>query len=133
MQISKPRLIEPLIIVSIIIIGAFIFFNAKNVHLKFYNKTGEDIDSLIVAGTYVGKIKKDSATEFIQFKKLLFENGIPYDEITGIIKNRKVYKLNMGGFCASGKTMVQEAEFSFNISLRENDGKTFLILNNFYD
>lgn len=132
MQISKKRIITIAAIALISTIIIVVFVNLKNVHLKFYNKTGEDIDSLVVGETYIGKVKKDNSTKFIGFKKLMFDNGIPYDKITGIIKDKKYVKLSRSQ-CGSGRQIVSEGEFVFHIELwTGKDGITYLNLLNVY-
>jgi hypothetical protein len=89
MQISKERKIELFIVglLSLVILSSFI--NFKNIHVKFHNKTGEDLDSLIVAGTLIGHLKSNSSTEYIDFKEFRFDDDLPYEQISSIIIIKK--------------------------------------------
>lgn len=129
---SKSQKIELSIIALAAIIFLTVFLNLKNLHIKFYNKTGEDIDSLVVGDTYIGQIKKDSSTEFINFKGLLFDSGFPREKITAIINKKKLHHIN-GSWCASGRKMVTEGEIIYDIQIdSDKNGNPYLNLRNPY-
>jgi hypothetical protein len=130
MQISKQRKIELFIIslLSLIIIGYFI--NFRNVHVKFYNKTGENIDSLIIAETFIGHLKKDSSTESIDFKHFTFDDSIPYEQISAILNSKKSYQLNWS-WCGTGRNTESNGSYIFDLKkVIDEKGNTCFYLTN---
>ncbi|MNQ39585.1 hypothetical protein D3C85_532100 [compost metagenome] len=114
MQISKERKIELFIVglLSLIILSSFI--NFRNIHIKFHNKTGEDLDSLIVAGTLIGHLKSDGSTEYIDFKEFRFDDDLPYEQISSIINNKKIHQLNWS-WCGTGRNTKSKGSYSFDL------------------
>jgi len=94
MKLSKQRKTEILIFIILIVFGSILYLNFKNLHVKFYNKTGENIDSLVIAGTLIGDLKKEGSTKNIVFKQFVFDGSIPYEIISGKVKNKKIEQLN---------------------------------------
>ena len=86
MTLSKQRKTEIFILIILIIFGSIFYLNFKNLHVKFYNKTGENLDSLVIAGTLIGNLKDGNSTEYINYKEFLFDSGIPYEQMSGILR-----------------------------------------------
>ncbi|WP_426486646.1 hypothetical protein [Flavobacterium sp. 2] len=61
--------------------------------IKFYNKTGSDIDSLIIAKNFIGHLKNENSTTFLNFKKMNFGGDQTFREISGISNNKKLKEL----------------------------------------
>lgn len=128
MKLSKEKKIELFVIALACIIILTIFINFKGFHAKFYNKTGENLDSLVVAGTLIGDLKKDGSTKNIDFKQFVFDGSIPYEIISGKIKNKKIEQLNWS-WCGTDIKTQTKGSYIFDIkkALDEN-GNTCLYL-----
>jgi len=128
MKLSKEKKIELFVIALACIIILTIFINFKGFHAKFYNKTGENLDSLVVAGTLIGDLKKDGSTKNIDFKQFVFDGNIPYEIISGKIENKKIEQLNWS-WCGTGIETKSKGSYQFDIkkALDEN-GNTCLYL-----
>lgn len=128
MKLSKEKKIELFVIVLACIIILTIFINFKGFHAKFYNKTGENLDSLVVAGTLIGDLKNGSSTEYISFKEFLFDSDIPYEQISGFVNNKKLEEFNWSD-CGTERNRQSNGSYIFDIkkTLDEN-GKTCLFL-----
>jgi hypothetical protein len=128
MPLSKERRTEILIFIILIIIGFAFYLNYKNLHVKFYNKTGKDINSLVVAGTLIGHLKNGSSTEYIDFKNFTFDSTIPYEEINGIVNNKKLNQLNWS-WCGTGIETKSKGSYRFDIKTAlDEKGNTCLYL-----
>jgi hypothetical protein len=114
MPLSKQRKIELLIFIVLIIISFAFYLNYKNLHIKFYNKTGESIDSLVIAGTLIGHLKNNSSTEYVDYKEFLFDSGIPYEQISGLINNKKIEQFNWSD-CGTERNKESQGSYVFDI------------------
>lgn len=114
MQISKQRKIELFIIAFLSIIAVAIFLNYKNLHVKFYNKTGEDLDSLVVGEIFIGKIKNGTSTKYIDYKNFNFDDSLPYEQISGIINSKKLNQLNWS-WCGTGRNRQSKGSYVFDL------------------
>lgn len=56
MTTINKKVLIPIILVSIFCF--VVYLNHKNFQAKFFNKTGENIDSLMIGNTLIGKLKK---------------------------------------------------------------------------
>lgn len=128
MQISKQTKIGLFIITLLGFIIFIGFLNFRGFHAKFYNKTGKDLDSLVIAGTLIGDLKSDNSTKSIDFKQFVFDGDIPYEIISSKIKNKKVEQLNWSD-CGTNIEAQTKGSYTFDIkkTLDEN-GKTCLYL-----
>ena len=128
MQLYKERKIEMFvfILLSIIILSSFI--NYRNLHAKFYNKTGENIDSLVVAGTLIGHLKNNNSTEYIDFKDFLFDGSEPYEQISGYMNNKKTHQLNWS-WCGTERNRISKGSYVFDLRKKiDEKGNTCLYL-----
>ena len=128
MQLSKERKIELFVftLLSIVILSSFI--NFRNLHAKFYNKTGENIDSLVIGETLIGNVKNGSSTESINFKEFAFDGSEPYEQISGIINNKKVSQLNWS-WCGTERNKQSKGSYIFDIKKGiDDEGNTCLYL-----
>jgi len=113
MPLSKRRR-TGLLIFIILIIGFAFYLNYKNFHVKFYNKTGEDIDSLVIAGTLIGHLKNGNSTEYIDFKEFAFDSGIPYEQMSGVVQNKKLYQLDWSD-CGTERYTESKGSYIFDL------------------
>ncbi|SEN53681.1 hypothetical protein SAMN05444671_1778 [Flavobacterium sp. CF108] len=128
MKISKKRKIALFLITLLCIITLISYLNFRGFHAKFYNKTGKDLDSLVIAGTLIGDLKSDNSTKSIDFKQFVFDGNIPYEIISSKIKNKKVEQLNWSD-CGTNIEAQTKGSYTFDIkkALDEN-GNTCLYL-----
>lgn len=128
MQLLKQKKTEIIIFIILIIMGLLFYLNYKNLHVKFYNKTGEDIDSLVIAGTLIGFLKNGSSTEYIDFKEFAFDSGTPYEQMSGITKNKKLHQLNWSD-CGTERYAESKGSYIFDLKKEINyEGDTCLYL-----
>ncbi|MDR7208340.1 hypothetical protein [Flavobacterium piscis] len=128
MLLSKERKVELFVftLLSIIILSSFV--NFRSLHAKFYNKTGENIDSLVIGETLIGNIKNGSSTESINFKEFVFDGSEPYEQISGIINNKKVSQLNWS-WCGTERNKQSKGSYIFDLKKEIDDkGNTCLYL-----
>ena len=128
MKLSKQRKTEILIFSVLIIFGLIFYFNFKNLHVKFYNKTGENLDSLAIAGTLIGDLKKEGSTKNIAFKQFVFDGSIPYEIISSKINNKKIEQLNWS-WCGTNIEPKTKGSYIFDIKKTlDEKGNTCLYL-----
>ena len=128
MKLSKQRKIEIFILIILIIFGSIFYLNFKNFHVKFYNKTGENLDSLVIAGTLIGDLKKEESTKNIAFKQFIFDGSIPYEIISSKIKNKKIEQLNWSD-CGTNIEAQTKGSYIFDIKKAlDEKGNTCLYL-----
>ncbi|MBZ4036351.1 hypothetical protein K6T82_16380 [Flavobacterium sp. 17A] len=128
MQVSKPKIIQLslLALSSIIILTSFI--NFKGFHAKFYNKTGENLDSLMIAGTLIGNLKSNESTKSIVFKEFEFDGSIPYEKISANSNTKKLDMLHWS-WCGTERNTKSRGSYSFDIKKAlDNNGNTCLYL-----
>lgn len=128
MPISKQIKIGLFIITLFSFIIFISFLNFSGFHAKFYNKTGKNLDSLVIAGTLIGDLKSNNSTKSIDFKQFVFDGDIPYEIISSKIKNKKVEQLNWSD-CGTNLEAQTKGTYTFDIkkALDEN-GNTCLYL-----
>jgi hypothetical protein len=110
--IKKKTLIAIIILLSIFCV--VVFLNLRNFHAKFFNKTGENIDSLMIGNTLIGQLKKDGFTEYINFKEFEFDSGFPYENVSGKIK-KKLLKPNFWSDCGTERYSLSNGTYEFDI------------------
>lgn len=114
MQISKEIKIELFIISALSIIVLSSFVNFRSLHAKFHNKTGENLDSLVIAGTFIGHLESNSSTEYIDFKNFPFEDNLPYERISGILNGKKLTQFNWS-WCGTERERKSKGSYIFDI------------------
>src|ERR1022692_4030777 len=75
-----------LVLVVAVVVQSF----AQNLHIKFYNKTGHTVDSLVVGKTYVGKILADSSSDDIAYPEIVFFDDKPIELLTCISEGKRI-------------------------------------------
>ncbi|MBE8725211.1 hypothetical protein [Flavobacterium hungaricum] len=116
MTISKRKKTQFFISISVTIVLMAVVFNLKRFHAQFYNKTGENLDSLVIAGTFIGNLKNGESTKNIDFKEFEFDGATPYEEISGNSNNKK---LNMLHWSWCGTEIRQESNGSYNFDIKK--------------
>lgn len=103
----------------------------QNVTVKFYNKTGSDVDSLIVGSTFVGQIVKDNETDFLKFPNFHFDSGHPYETLKGIVGGKSLTQLDWSWCATSHYTRTAEGTYTFDlVVVKDQDGSRYLSLEN---
>lgn len=92
---------------------------SQSVKIKYYNKTGYDLDSLKLSNSNITALKNDSSTSYIQYPYLLFQDGHPYDDAPGIIPSLGK-KLCVSCMCGTGVMPIREGTFEYDITLVKN-------------
>jgi len=97
--------------------------------VKFHNKTGYDIDSLIVGTTSIGYLVKDSETDFLKFPGFNFDSGHPYETLKGIVQGKPLVQLNWSWSATANYTNTKEGTYTFDLVLvKGQDGTRYLNL-----
>ncbi len=73
----------------------------SGVRIKFYNRTGYGIDSLIVNQTYVGHLAKDSSSVYVAFPGLGFDTGMPMANVEAYLNGKKIITQHGLGRCGT--------------------------------
>jgi len=90
----------------------------QRLKITLYNKTGYDLDSVLLEGKYVGRIKKNDSIAVLNCKKIVIQGGKPADLAYGIIKDKKMDDSFLG-LCGVGCRNVTRGKFKFDITLVE--------------
>lgn len=98
-----------------------------DLNVKFYNKTGINIDSLVVGGTFVGFILNDSCSDYIKFSSFHFDSGIPRETIQAYLGERKI-KTVIQSRCATEWSAKAKGTLEFVIFLQKYGNRDNLIL-----
>ena len=123
----KQKIIATISLITICIASTHIAAG-QNLTVKLYNKTGYDIDSLIVGSTFVGRILKDNATAFLKFPNFYFDSGYPYEKLKGIIQGESLSQLNWS-WCATEHYTKTEGIFTFDlVVVKDKDDNRYLRL-----
>lgn len=108
-----------------------------NTDVKFYNKTGEDIDSLIIGKTFIGYLKNESATAFLDIKQFQTEGILPIGELSGISKKTQLTAVPFYGipldWCGTGRSADYKSPNTFDVIKTNNDGSSSLYLIEHYE
>lgn len=89
---------------------------SQNVKVKYYNKTGYDLDSVKFSNSSISILKNDSSTNFINYPYFLFQDGRPYNDAPGKIASLGK-KICTSCLCATGVTPVTKGTFEYDIVL----------------
>jgi len=101
----------------------------KNVSIKFYNKTGQDIDSLVIGDTYIGHLSNNGSTEFLQFKEFHFDSGIPYENLTGNI-HTNVFSQFYWSWCGTERYIKTNGSYTFDLKAKPGIDTVWMYLTN---
>ena len=61
----------------------------QNIHIKVFNKTGYDLDSVSFDHFYLGKISKDSTVFISNIIEITMQGDVPLHRPFGIIEGKK--------------------------------------------
>ena len=101
----------------------------SNLTVKIYNKTGHDIDSLIVGATFIGHLSIGDSTNLIRFRKFHFDSGYPYETVKGNFKSKVLTQL-FWSWCGTKRYTKADSSYCFDLKTQDNKGKSYLYLDN---
>lgn len=90
---------------------------AQKLNITVYNKTGYDLDSVLLDDYYLGEIKKDSAFFISERDEITMQGDVPLHRPFGIIKGKK-RPFNLKP-CATKSKKKKSGSFAFDIFLYE--------------
>ncbi|MDQ6470298.1 hypothetical protein RB619_06560 [Flavobacterium sp. LHD-80] len=95
---------------------------------KFYNKTGEDIDNLIIGKTFIGSLKNGSSTAFLDIKQFQPDGNQSYGVLSAISNTTKLTPSLFYGlpwnWCGTGRSDDYKDPNVFDIIKIKNDNGT---------
>jgi len=92
----------------------------QNLKIELFNKTGFDLDSVLIGDKYVGSIKKDASIIITDCNELTMQDGLPYGLPHGTVKGRKRDRRSLV-FCGTGCKNVSTGQYKFDITLNETE------------
>ena len=89
----------------------------QNIHIKVFNKTGYDIDSVLFGHFYLGKLSKDSTVFISDIIEITMQGDVPLHRPFGIIegKNRP---LNLAP-CVTKSKKKKAGIYAFDLFIYE--------------
>ena len=106
------RLYSKIYILILILYLLFLNLSGQDLKVKFYNKTGYQIDSLSFANTLIGNLPKDSSSNFINCNTF-YSHSYP----TGKIQNINLSDPNKYDQCGTGVEHYTIGLFEYDILL----------------
>lgn len=114
---------------KVVLFLLFILFQQQNViaqklTVELFNKTGLDLDSVILNKVYCGKIKKDSSLNVLSCKGFYSSSGLPLLSVSAITQNKiSVRSLKE---CGTKAKYITTGKHQFDIYLSELELGNFL-------
>jgi hypothetical protein len=85
---------------------------SQNVNVTCVNRTGFNLDSVLIEDVMLGQLKNDSATQVIRFKGITLDSGVmPLLSIKSNIDNRPVTQNKMHFICGSSWEQKTEGDY----------------------
>jgi hypothetical protein len=122
----RPQIVIIIFAITILLILTFLL-TKKNFHAKFYNKTGQNIDSLFVGTTLIGHLSVEDSTEFISFSKFQFDSGYPYEKLTANLQKKNINQINWS-WCGTEQKIKSDGSYAFDIKVKNENGVSYLYL-----
>jgi hypothetical protein len=101
--------------------------SSQTLKIKIHNKTGQNIDSLMIGDKYIGDLSKDSVTAFLDYERFNFDTGIPNEGIFGVIRKTPVRQLNWS-MCGTEWHTETTGNYIFDLVLREKEEVDYFLL-----
>lgn len=101
----------------------------QGLQLKFYNKTGKDIDSLTIGERYIGSLKYNQSTEYLYYTKIFLFSGSAMPKISGRFDNIIVnYDPTSKPLCNTFREWRRNGKYEYDLYLNTNgDGLRFYL------
>ena len=90
----------------------------QGVTLKIYNRTGCELDSVVMGRTYIGHIAKDSVKVIKKMKELTVQGDMPLRLPAGIANGRKTRAFTAE--CATKSKTVNSGTYSVDLIVKED-------------
>ena len=91
--------------------------HAQDLALTLYNKTGFDLDSVMVHDLYFGKILKDQSKSIGDIDELVFQGLVPLFHPSAIIQGEQLRRVMAP--CTTKSKKKQRGSYAFDILLYE--------------
>ena len=102
---------------------------SRRIYAKFYNKTGYDIDSLVIGTTIIGHLSINDSTEFISFRQFQFDGSFPYEKLKCNIQSKRLSQLNWS-WCGTDHKTKSFGSYAFDIGVEDDIDSISLYLTN---
>ena len=107
---------------KVILFLLFVLFQQQNViaqklSIELFNKTGLDLDSVILNNVYCGKIKKDSSINVLKCKGFYSSSGLPLLRITAITQNKISFHSLKG--CGTKAKNITTGKYQFDMFMNK--------------
>lgn len=96
---------------------SFQIASAQKIKIKLYNNTGYDLDSVMIADRFVGKIEKGGVEKILYNKQLIMQGEVPFVRPVAKIKNKKAAKVILG--CSTKTKKINSGSLEFDINIYE--------------
>lgn len=100
------------------IIATFVMtsIQSQNVNVKCINRTGFDLDSVVIEGVMFGQLQNDSASQVIKLKGLTIDSGVmPLISIKSTIDSRPITQHKIPFICGTSLVQKTEGDYVFYI------------------
>lgn len=98
------------------------------VKVKYVNKTGCDLNGLVIGGKRIGKLDKNAETKYLAYNVYHFDSGLPDEAAEAKIDNQKVGSYSQFFWCGTEKYTVEEGTFEIQIQKVVEQDKVYLYL-----
>jgi len=88
---------------------------AQGLTLTLYNKTGYDLDSVLVHDIYFGTIMKDQSKSIRDVDELVFQGLVPFFRPSAIIPGKQLMRVT--ATCSTKSKKKQRGSYAFDILL----------------
>jgi hypothetical protein len=96
----------------------------QNIHVRVFNKTGYNVDSVSFDRFYLGKISKDSSVFLSGIDEITMQGDVPLHRPFGIIEEKK-RPLNLKS-CATKSKKKTEGSYAFDMFINDK-GNEYLL------
>ena len=90
---------------------------SQNIHIKVFNKTGYNLDSVSFDHFYLGKLCKDSSVFISGIAEMTMQGDVPLHRPFGIIEDKK--RLHNLTKCGTKSMKVKEGSYAFDVFIKD--------------
>lgn len=96
----------------------------QNIHIKVFNKTGYNLDSVLFGHFYLGKLSKDSTVFLSGIDEITMQGDVPLNRPFGLIEGKK-RPFNLTP-CATKSKKKKEGSYAFDVFINETRNEYWL-------
>ena len=96
----------------------------QNIHIKVFNKTGYNLDSVLFGHFYLGKLSKDSTVFLSGIDEITMQGDVPLHRPFGIIEEKK-RPFNLTP-CGTKSKKKKAGSYAFDLFINET-GNEYLL------